>query len=149
MMKIFWGTLNIRKKSHIKLPIKKKVKKGQKEYLEKKEEARKIVLEKLKFWQKYYFDNFQIKLEYKKVFIKNVKTRWGSCSSRKNLNFNYKVVFLEQDLQDYLIVHELCHLLEMNHSGSFWDLVSLAIPDWKVKKQFLKSWRFDRGRVIL
>lgn len=143
-MKIFWRILGGKQKSARKRAMKRRAKKGHKEYLERKEEARKIVLEKLRFWQEYYLDNFQIKLEYKKVFIKNVKMRWGSCSSRKNLNFNYKVVFLEQDLQDYLIVHELCHLLEMNHSRSFWDLVSLAIPDWKVKKQSLKSWRFDR-----
>ena len=148
-MKIFWRIFKGKPKSARKRPVKRRRKNGQREYLDKKEEARKIVLEKLEFWQKYYFDNFKINFEYKRVFIKNVKTRWGSCSSQKNLNFNYKVVFLEQDLQYYLIVHELCHLLEMNHSRSFWDLVSLAIPDWKVKKLALKGWKIDRESVIL
>jgi predicted metal-dependent hydrolase len=93
------------------------------EYLIHKETARKLVHEKLQHWNQFY------NLDYKKVFIKNTKTKWGSCSSRGNLNFSYKIVFLDPELQDYLIVHELCHLAEMNHSKNFWDLVKQQIPN--------------------
>lgn len=92
------------------------------EYLMHREEARRLVHEKLEYWNQFY------NLDYKKVFIKNTKTKWGSCSSRGNLNFSYKIVFLDPELQDYLIVHELCHLAEMNHSKNFWDLVKQQIP---------------------
>jgi predicted metal-dependent hydrolase len=95
------------------------------EYLANKELARKLVHEKLEYWNQFY------NLEYKKVFIKNTKTKWGSCSSKKNLNFSYRIVFLEPELQDYLIVHELCHLAEMNHGPNFWNLVSQHIPNAK------------------
>lgn len=62
------------------------------------------------------------------MFIKNTKTKWGSCSSKKNLNFSYKIALLDPELQDYLIVHEMCHLAEMNHGKGFWDLVAQQIP---------------------
>ena len=55
-------------------------------------------------------------------------TRWGSCSSKKNLNFNYKIIFLSPQEQNYLIIHELCHLQEMNHSPAFWSLVKKQTP---------------------
>ncbi len=114
-------------------------------YLENKEKAREVVVEKLKYWQEFY-KNIQkesstIYLEYKKVFIKNTSTRWGSCSSKKNLNFSYKIVFLENSVQDYLIVHELCHLKEMNHGENFWNLVSLAIPAYKEKRREMKTFK--------
>jgi len=109
------------------------------EYLAKKEEARKLVLEKLEYWKYFYGTNFQIDFNWKNVSIKNSKTRWGSCSSKKNLNFSYRVLELTQNQQDYLIVHELCHLQQMNHSEKFWNLVSLGIPNFKsIRKQMKK-----------
>lgn len=90
-----------------------------------KDDARKIVLDKLAYWNKFYgFD-------YNRVAIKNTRSRWGSCSSKKNLNFNYRILFLPVELQDYLVVHELCHLKEMNHGSKFWSLVAEQIPDYK------------------
>jgi predicted metal-dependent hydrolase len=82
--------------------------------------------------------NMAYGFEYNVISIKNHKTKWGSCSAKKNLNFNYKIVFLPRELQEYIIVHELCHLKEMNHSKHFWALVAQTIPDYKKrKKQFL------------
>jgi predicted metal-dependent hydrolase len=74
-----------------------------------------------------------------KITIKNQKTRWGSCSKKGNLNFNYKIALLPEYLADYVIVHELCHLGQLNHSKKFWDLVNLTLPNYKkIKKEFKK-----------
>ena len=102
------------------------------EYKEQKKAARKLVERKLAQWNAIY--NF----EYKNVSIRNQRTRWGSCSSRKSLAFNFKIVYLPEPLQDYLIVHELCHLKEMNHGKRFWDLVAQTIPDYMERRKILK-----------
>ncbi|MFH0854586.1 MAG: SprT family zinc-dependent metalloprotease [bacterium] len=73
------------------------------------------------------FYNFK----YNKILAKNHKYRWGSCSTRGNLNFNYRILFLPSELADYIIVHELCHLQEMNHSKRFWNLVGKTSPDYR------------------
>lgn len=77
-----------------------------------------------------YFNTFY-NLKYNRVSIKNQKTRWGSCSRKGNLNFNYKIALLPSKMSDYIIVHELCHLAEFNHSQNFWNLVAEQIPDYK------------------
>jgi len=104
-----------------------------KDYLKNKEMARNFVKNRLEQLNKIY--NFS----FNKIAIRDQQTRWGSCSSNQNLNFNYRILFLPDDLVDYLIVHELCHLKEMNHSQKFWDLVRLAIPDYKEKSKKLKK----------
>lgn len=97
-------------------------------------EARGIVVQKVGYFNQYY--NF----EYKRIFIKNQKTRWGSCSSKGNLNFNYRITILPPELQDYLIVHELCHLKEMNHGANFWKLVEEQIPNYKALNKQLRTY---------
>lgn len=100
-----------------------KTKKG--DYEKYKEQARaiiKIQLEKI---------NSHYKFEYKNISIRDQKTRWGSCSARKNLSFNYKVVFIPEKFIAYIVAHELCHLTEMNHGPNFWRLVNETIPDYK------------------
>lgn len=103
------------------------------EYLKYKEVARELVRNRLEYWNQFY--NFK----FGRVAIRNTKTRWGSCSKRGNLNFSYKLALLPAHLSDYVIVHELCHLGEFNHSQKFWNLVEEAIPDYKEKVKELKK----------
>lgn len=73
---------------------------------------------------------------YNTIKVKQLKTKRWSCSSKKNLNFNYKILFLPESLQDYLVVHEMCHLKEMNHSHRFWSLVEEYYwPHYEARKQ--------------
>ncbi len=95
------------------------------EYLKLKEHAREMVTKRLEKFNAIYG------FKYKGVAIRNQKTRWGSCSSKGNLNFNYKILLLPQRHADYIIVHELCHLKEFNHSKRFWNLVAQAIPEYE------------------
>lgn len=104
-----------------------------KDYFKNKDKASELIIGRLKYFSQTY--NFQ----FNDVRVKDQKSRWGSCSSKRNLNFNYKIVFLPQELQDYIIVHELCHLKEFNHSVNFWNLVAQAFPDYKDQRKKLKS----------
>ncbi len=103
------------------------------EYLAHKERARVLAQLRLEYF------NVQYGYTYNKISIRNQKTRWGSCSKQGNLSFHYKIAFLPEHLADYIIVHELCHLKEMNHSKKFWDLVALAIPDHKERRKQLRA----------
>lgn len=79
----------------------------------------------------------QYDFHFRKVTIKNQKARWGSCSRKGNLNFNYRIALLPVHLTDYIIVHELCHLAEFNHSAAFWQQVARIIPDWRLRRKEL------------
>lgn len=80
-----------------------------------------------------------LKVHYNKITIKEQKTRWGSCSSKGNLNFNWRVIIAPIQIVDYLVVHELCHLVHMNHSKDFWALVESIVPNYKKCKDWLKA----------
>ena len=77
-------------------------------------------------------------VRYKKITIRAQKSRWGSCSRSGNLSFNYKIVALPSHIADYIIVHELCHLAEMNHGKKFWDLVAKIVPEHKAIRKELR-----------
>ncbi len=75
-----------------------------------------------------------------RLSIKNHRTRWGSCSKQGNLNFNYRLSLIPIELAEYVIVHELCHLFEMNHSVGFWRRVEALLPDYLARRQQLRSY---------
>lgn len=102
-------------------------------YLETKEKTRKLVLSRLKIYSE------KLNLKFKRVSIRDQKTRWGSCSKDGNLNFNYRLYNLPIDLCDYIVVHELCHLQEHNHSKNFWSLVETILPNYKKLRKELKN----------
>ena len=77
--------------------------------------------------------------KYNKVRITSATTRWGSCSSKKNLNFSYRLILAPKASVDYVIVHELCHLRQMNHSKKFWAEVENIMPDYKLHEKWLKQ----------
>lgn len=97
---------------------------GRRDYAKYKEAARRLAGERVAHFNRLYGFSFN------RINIKNQKSRWGSCSKKGNLNFNYKIALLPPALADYIVVHELCHLGEFNHSRRFWDLVARAVPDY-------------------
>ncbi len=106
---------------------------SKKEYLENKARVKAFVLDRLEYFNSFY------KFKFNRVSVRNQSTRWGSCSRKGNLNFHYKIVLLPEKLADYIIVHELCHLKELNHSKKFWLQVERIIPKYKELRKKLKS----------
>ncbi len=98
-----------------------------------KKTAKVFITERVKKLAEKY--NFKIN----KINIRGQKTRWGSCSSKGRLSFNYRLMQFNKDIIDYVIIHELCHLLEMNHSPRFWKLVESYCPNYKLLKKGLRS----------
>ncbi len=99
-----------------------------------KARAKKIITDRVKHFARVYGFSF------KRISIKNTSSRWGSCSTKENLNFNYKLIFLSEVLLDYVVVHELCHLRHHNHSTKFWAEVGSILPDYRVRERELKKY---------
>ena len=95
--------------------------------------ARQLALRKIADFNRIY------KAKFNRVAIRNQATRWGSCSVLGNLNFNYRIALLPERLADYIVVHEMCHLRELNHSSRFWALVAQAIPDYAARRRELRQ----------
>ena len=81
----------------------------------------------------------QLGVTYNRITIRNQTTRWGRCSGKKNLNFNCLLMLMPKEMIDYTIVHELCHLKEMNHSKKFYSLVASILPDYKEREKWFKE----------
>lgn len=98
-----------------------------------RQKARRVIRERLYHFSQLYG------LSYNKLAIRDQKTRWGSCSSKKNLNFSWRLILAPPEVLDYVVVHELCHLKHMDHSKAFWQLVSRHAPDYLKHKRWLKE----------
>lgn len=93
--------------------------------------CKKVIGERIKIYQT------QLKVKPKTIEVDESKTKWGSCSSDKKITFNYRLAMAPVEVIDYVIIHELCHLLHMNHDRSFWRRVGSIMPDYKEKEAFL------------
>ncbi|MCI9014102.1 MAG: M48 family metallopeptidase [Lachnospiraceae bacterium] len=76
---------------------------------------------------------------YSRITIRDQKTRWGSCSARGTLSFNWRLMLAPPAILDYVVVHELCHLTHMNHSPAFWQAVEAVCPDYRDSRRWLKE----------
>ncbi|MBN2018197.1 MAG: M48 family metallopeptidase [Candidatus Cloacimonetes bacterium] len=100
-------------------------------------EAKRELISKLEFLaQKHGFT-------YNRAFIKNQKTLWGSCSAKKNINLNYKLVLLPNELQEYIMLHELVHLTHRNHSKAFWQELERFCPEYINRRKELRKYRLE------
>ena len=81
-----------------------------------------------------------MELKYDKIIITGAMKRWGSCSSKGNLNFAWRLVMAPIDIIDYVVVHELSHIVHRNHSKRFWEQVETIFPDYKIKRKWLKEY---------
>lgn len=80
-----------------------------------------------------------IGVTYNSITVRQLKTRWGSCSGHKNLNFNWRLIMAPPSVIDYVIIHELCHLIELNHSKRFWAIVASRCPTYDKERNWLRS----------
>lgn len=109
---------------------------SRREYRRHRQAAFLLALQRLELLNQIY------NLQYQRLSIRCQKTRWGSCSRKGNLNFNYKIALLPARFADYILAHELCHLAEFNHSSRFWALVAKAVPDYKIIRRQLRRGEF-------
>jgi len=105
-----------------------------------KEEARALVHARLAYWRSVH------PFEHGTVRIKNQRRAWGSCSSKRNLNFNWRLVVLPPELADYVILHELCHTVHFNHSAQFWALLTALSPEAMSHRAALRQ--VPLGRLV-
>ncbi len=89
-----------------------------------------------------------MEVDYGRITIRCQKTRWGSCSTKGNLNFNCLLMLAPSDVRDYVIIHELAHRKHMNHSKDFWKEVEIMIPDYKEKRKWLNTYGEDIMRRV-
>lgn len=107
----------------------------QKKALEKryKDAAREYIPKRVDYYQTITGGN------YSRISIRSQKTRWGSCSAKGTLSFNWRLMLAPPSILDYVVVHELCHLTHMNHSPAFWQTVEKAFPDYRIARKWLKE----------
>lgn len=94
-------------------------------------------------WKTEYYARI-MNVTYGRISIREQKTRWGSCSSAGNLNFNWRLILAPEEVLDYVVVHELAHRREMNHSKAFYAIVESVLPDYRQPKKWLR----DKGQTL-
>lgn len=97
-----------------------------------KKEARNHLASLTEYWAE------KIGVSYGRISIRGQKTRWGSCSSKGNLNYNYLLVLCPDEVAEYVVIHELCHRIHMNHSKDFWNKIEEFCPQYKIARKWLK-----------
>lgn len=111
-----------------------------------RDKAAEILPVKTKEWAE------KIGVEYNRVVLKDQRTLWASCSSQKNINYSYRIIKMPPVVQDYLVIHELCHLKFMNHGQEYWQLVAQFSPDYKLHRRWLNEHKdavFEDVRISL
>ncbi len=103
------------------------------------DEAMKVIPERVRHYAPI------VGVDYGRITIRNQRTRWGSCSGKGNLNFNCLLMRTPPEVLDYVVVHELCHRKEMNHSGRFWAEVERVLPEYRKARQWLRE---NGGNII-
>jgi len=98
--------------------------------------AKKIIIERLE-----YFANI-MQIDYASVALCNSKVKWGSCDANRNIKLNYRLIMLPHKCIDYIIVHELSHIIEFNHSKQFYKIISLVMPNYKLQQKILKEYDY-------
>ena len=98
-----------------------------------RKEARRRITERAAYFAE------KMGVDYGRIAIKAAKTRWGSCSAQGNLNFHWKLILMPPAILDYVVVHELAHRIEMNHSPRFWTQVERILPDYRERRRWIKE----------
>ncbi|WP_428897063.1 Protein of unknown function DUF45 [Parelusimicrobium proximum] len=98
-----------------------------------RDRAKEVLAKEVKEWAE------KMGVEYNNITIKNQKTMWGSCSDKKNLNFSYRIIKMPKAVREYLIIHELAHLVHMNHAQEYWSLVAQYCPDYNKHRKWLND----------
>ena len=121
----------------------------EREYKEKQPELTPSEIKKLKKEARIYLSErceyfaSRMKVKYNRILITSAESRFGSCSSVGNINFSYRLMLYPERAREYVVVHELAHLIEMNHSASFYKIVEEVLPDYKERKKLLKNTSYN------
>lgn len=99
-----------------------------------RERAKELVEQRIKYYQRFF------NIVPSSVRIKEQKKRWGSCTSKNELLFNWRCIMAKSNALDYIVVHEMCHMYHKDHSKGFWDLVASVLPDYEIRKEWLKNY---------
>jgi len=122
--------------------VKKTVRLSQKEAVQFKKKAKEHLREKCA-----YFSDI-MGLRHGEIRINSAKTRWGSCNRKGDINFTYRLLFVPEEVVDYVVVHELAHLKQMNHSAKFWSIVEQTMPDYRERRKRLREFEHQIEIVV-
>ncbi|WP_027399201.1 M48 family metallopeptidase [Anaerovorax odorimutans] len=127
--------INSKKRLEIKRENRQIIKLSQEEVLQYKNKAESYLRTRCEYY------SMRMGVNYNRIRVNKAKSRWGSCSEKGNINFTYRLIFAPKEVIDYIVVHELAHLKEMNHSKRFWHVVNEIMPDYKERCKVLKDFQ--------